>query len=360
MMLNKLWLSRTVVPRSCRKFKRFSSTLGGRLTISPEVTRALKSGKPVVALESTIITHGMPYPENYLTAHELEEIIRSLDCIPATVAIVGGHIHVGITKYLMDDLASMKTPAYKTSRRDLPYVISKGLYGGTTVSATMIAAKMAGINVFVTGGIGGVHRGASSTMDISADLTELGRTPVAVISSGVKSILDVGKTLEYLETQGVCVATFGARREFPSFFSPQAIGDDGKPLLSPYNVSTPREAAELIHANLTLELKSGVLIAVPPPPEGVVAEEMADVEAIIQETLEEVKEKGIKGKDVTPYVLREVAAKTNGKSLTANIALVQHNAMVGAQIAKELQEIINTKKEREQLSKLNKEVLDIF
>ncbi|XP_071455795.1 pseudouridine-5'-phosphate glycosidase-like [Hetaerina americana] len=345
MFLNKWRSPRIVAFHTCLNVRKLSWNLGGRLTISPEVSRALKSGKPVVALESTIITHGMPYPENYSTAYEVEEIIRSQECIPATVAIVEGHIHVGITKYLMDDLASMKRPAYKTSRRDLPYVISKGLCGGTTVSATMIAAKLAGVNVFVTGGIGGVHRGASTTMDISADLTELGRTPVAVISSGVKSILDVEKTLEYLETQGVCVATFGENREFPCFFSPKTIGDDGKPILSPYAVSNPKEAAELIHANLSLNLGSGILIAVPPPPEGMVSEDAVDIESIIQETLKEVEEKGIRGKDVTPYVLKEVATKTDGKSLTANIALIQHNAMVGAQIAKELQGLINLKKQ---------------
>ncbi|TKS73659.1 Interleukin-17 receptor A [Collichthys lucidus] len=228
--------------------------------VHPSVSQALAENKPVVALESTIITHGMPYPHNLSTAKEVEAIVRAEGATPATVGIIEGEVHVGLSSEELDHLARCKS-SLKVSRRDLPYVVSKGLSGGTTVSATMIAAHRAGIPVFVTGGIGGVHRDGENSLDISADLTELGRTPIAVVSAGVKSILDIGRTLEFLETQGVCVATYGALKNFPAFFSPQSG------FTSPYQVSDPEEAAELIASTLSLGLQSGVLLAVPIPDE---------------------------------------------------------------------------------------------
>ncbi|XP_026991445.2 pseudouridine-metabolizing bifunctional protein C1861.05 isoform X1 [Tachysurus fulvidraco] len=297
--------------------------------IHPTVFEALSDHRPVVALESTIITHGMPYPQNLSTAKEVEDIVRAEGVTPATVAILDGKVHVGLSSDELDSLARSKT-TLKVSRRDLPYVISKGLSGGTTVSGTMIAAQKAGIAVFVTGGIGGVHRDGENTLDISADLTELGRTPIAVVSAGVKSILDIGKTLEFLETQGVCVATYGESKSFPAFFSHKSG------YTSPYNVHNAEEAAELIASTLFLGLQSGLLIAVPLPDEHAAAGQQ--IEDAIQAAVTEARLKGIRGRDVTPFILHRVSELTEGQSLRANIALIHNNARVGSQIARALAE----------------------
>ncbi|XP_011605810.2 pseudouridine-metabolizing bifunctional protein C1861.05 [Takifugu rubripes] len=296
----------------------------GLFKVHPLVSQALAENKPVVALESTIITHGMPYPHNLSTAKEVEAIVRNEGATPATVGVIEGQVRVGLTSEELDHLAQSRT-SVKVSRRDLPYVLSKRLSGGTTVSATLIAAHRAGIPVFVTGGIGGVHRDGEDTLDISADLTELGRTPIAVVSAGVKSILDIGRTLEFLETQGVCVATYGTSKNFPAFFSPQSG------FSSPFHVRDPEEAAQLIAGALSLGLSSGLLLAVPIP------EEQAAAGRQIQEAVEaavtEARTKGVTGKDVTPFVLQMVNDLTKGASLRANIALIQNNARVGSRIA---------------------------
>ncbi|NXI52275.1 YOW5 protein, partial [Chloroceryle aenea] len=292
--------------------------------IQPSVQEALMEGRPVVALESTIITHGIAYPQNLRMAREVEEIVKTNGAVPATVGILRGQIHVGLTDEELEFLASSKNVA-KVSRRDLPYILSQGLSGGTTVSGTMIAAHKAGIHVFVTGGIGGVHRGGENTLDVSADLTELGRTPVAVVSAGVKSILDIGRTLEYLETQGVCVASFGESREFPAFFSRQSG------FQAPYHVQDEEEAAELIATALGLGLNSGVLIAVPCPQERAASGQV--IEEAIQQALNEARSKGITGKELTPFMLQKLNELTDGKSLDSNLALIQNNARVGSSIA---------------------------
>ncbi|XP_070828609.1 uncharacterized protein [Chaetodon trifascialis] len=297
--------------------------------VHPSVSQAVAENKPVVALESTIITHGMPYPHNLSTAKEVEAIVRAEGAIPATVGVIEGEVHVGLSSEELDHLARCQS-SLKVSRRDLPYVISKGLSGGTTVSATMIAAHRAGIPVFITGGIGGVHRDGENSLDVSADLTELGRTPIAVVSAGVKSILDIGRTLEFLETQGVCVATYGASKNFPAFFSPQSG------FTSPYQVCNPEEAAKLIASCLSLGLQSGVLLAVPIPEEHAAAGQQ--IEEAIQAAVTEASVKGITGRDVTPFILQKVNDLTKGKSLQANIALILNNAKVGSQIACALSE----------------------
>ncbi|XP_070763979.1 uncharacterized protein [Enoplosus armatus] len=303
--------------------------------VHPSVSQALAENKPVVALESTIITHGMPYPHNLRTAKEVEAIVRAEGATPATVGVIEGEVRVGLSAEELDHLARCKS-SMKVSRRDLPYVISKGLSGGTTVSATMIAAHRAGVPVFVTGGIGGVHRDGENSLDISADLTELGRTPIAVVSAGVKSILDIGRTLEFLETQGVCVATYGKLKNFPAFFSPQSG------FTSPYQVCNPEEAAKLIASTLSLGLQSGVLLAVPIPEEHAAAG--LQIEEAIQAAVTEASAKGITGRDVTPFVLQKVNELTKGKSLQANIALIHNNAKVGSQIACALSKQMNERK----------------
>ncbi|XP_025054678.1 uncharacterized protein LOC102384925 isoform X5 [Alligator sinensis] len=292
--------------------------------VQSSVQEALASGKPIVALESAIITHGMPYPQNLSMARNVEEIVRTHGSVPATVGILNGNIHIGLNDEELHFLAKSEN-LVKVSRRDLPYVLSQGSSGGTTVSGTMIAAHKAGIHVFVTGGIGGVHRGGEITMDVSTDLTELGRTPVAVVSAGVKSILDIGRTLEFLETQGVCVAAFGESREFPAFFCRQSG------FQAPYQVQNEEEAAKLIASILALGLSSGVLIAVPCPKEQTASGQI--FEDAIQQALKEARSKGIIGKELTPFVLQRVNELTSGKSLDSNIALVQNNARVGSRIA---------------------------
>lgn len=318
------------------------SSLHDRLIqVYPEVAEAIVSKRPVVALESTIITHGMPYPENCRVAKEVERIVRNNGAIPATVAIMSGKIHVGLSEENLERLAQ-DTSAIKTSRRDLPYVISKGLTGATTVSSTMIAANTTGIPVFVTGGIGGVHRGAQSTFDISADLTELGKTPVTVVCAGAKSILDIQLTLEYLETQGVLVATYGESLDFPAFFTPQSG------FKSACSIQSPEEAAKLIDANLSLGSSSGIVLAVPIAKEEAASGE--DIENAVQQALKEARESSIVGKDVTPFVLQRVNELTKGQSLQANMALIKHNAKIGSLIAVELCRIRKLKEKRKALN----------
>jgi pseudouridylate synthase len=293
------------------------------LEIHPEVQQALNSGKAVVALESTIISHGMPYPQNVGTAIEVENAVRAQGAVPATIAIFNGKCHVGLTNEQLEYFGKTKD-VWKVSLRDMPYVVSKNLYGATTVAATMRIADMARIRVFVTGGIGGVHRDASSTMDISADLTEMAQTSVAVVSAGVKSILDIGLTLEYLETKGIPVITYG-QDEFPSFYSRKS----GFP--SPLRSDTAGEIAAMVNTKWELGLNGAVLIANPVPADQEIAAD--EMEVYIQQALNVVKEKKISGKDVTPFLLKYIADHTHGESLEANIALIKHNAKVGAEIA---------------------------
>ncbi|CAL9186182.1 unnamed protein product [Musa hybrid cultivar] len=297
----------------------------GNLKIAPDIYEALLHGNPVVALESTIISHGMPYPQNLQTAKEVEAIVRENGAVPATIAILDGVPCIGLNNAQLERLAKLGINAQKTSRRDIPHVVAAGSNGATTVSATMFfASKVVGIPVFVTGGIGGVHRHGETTMDISSDLTELGKTPVAVISAGVKSILDIPRTLEYLETQGVTVAAYKTN-EFPAFFS----GTSGCKV--PCRVDTPEQCARLIHANLKLGLGSGMLIAVPIPEKHVSAGNV--IESAIQKSLEEAKLKNVTGNAATPFLLARVNELTGGVSLAANITLVKNNAFVGAKIA---------------------------
>jgi len=293
------------------------------LTIHPEVQQALHEGKPVVALESTIISHGMPYPRNVETALAVEAAVRKNGAVPATIAIMDGKCYVGLSKEQVTFFGNAQG-VWKVSLRDMPYVISKKLYGATTVAATMRIASMAGIKVFVTGGIGGVHRGAENSMDISADLTEMAQTPVAVVSAGVKSILDIGLTLEYLETKGIPVITFG-QDAFPSFYSSKSG------FASPLRLDSANEIADLLHTKWQLGLNGSVLIANPVPAEyEVPADKM---EAHIQQALAAAAQQHITGKEVTPFILQYLAEHTQGESLDANIALIQHNATVGAAIA---------------------------
>ena len=303
------------------------------LEISEEVLEAKARNKPIVALESTIITHGLPFPTNLQTAFEIENEIRKFDVVPATIALLNGKLKVGLTKAELEYVAKSHEYAVKLSRRDLTYAFALSTadaVGGTTVSTTMMAAHSAGISIFVTGGIGGVHRDVNDSMDVSADLQELARTPVAVISSGVKSILDIGKSLEYLETMGVCVYTLDSQgsREFPSFFTSKSGFD------SPYNLLNEQQAAQVIRTHLDLGLSSGLLISVPIP-----AEHSADhvlIESAIQEALKEAAKLKIHGKKVTPFLLEKINQITKGQSLKSNIELIKNNARVGARIALEL------------------------
>ena len=295
------------------------------LDIKPEVAEAIKAGKAVVALESTIISHGMPYPKNVETALEVERIIRENGAIPATIAILGGRLKVGLTKDEIEYLGKAKD-VVKTSRRDIPFIVAKKLDGATTVASTMILADLAGVRVFATGGIGGVHRGAQESFDISADLQELANTNVAVVCAGAKSILDIGLTLEYLETNGVPVVGFGTD-ELPAFYTRKSgFGVD-------YRVDTPEELAAALKAKWDLGLKGGLVVANPIPE----AYEM-DFDTItnaISMAVREAEEKGIKGKESTPFLLAKVKELTGGDSLESNIQLVYSNAKVAAQLAVE-------------------------
>lgn len=292
------------------------------LEIHPEVQQALAEGKPVVALESTIIAHGMPYPQNVQTALEVEAVVREAGAIPATIAILKGKCCVGLSQQQIEHLGQAKD-VWKVSLVDMPYVVSQKLDGATTVAATMRLAAMAGIRVFVTGGIGGVHRGAETTMDISADLTEMGQTSVAVVSAGVKSILDIGLTLEYLETKGIPVVTFG-QDAFPSFYSRQSG------FASPLRLDSPREIANLMRTKWELGLNGAVLIANPIPEEFEVP--APEMEWYITQALHAAAQH-IKGKAVTPFLLKYIAEHSHGESLDANIALIKNNARLGAELA---------------------------
>lgn len=293
------------------------------LVVSPEVRHALENNQPVVALESTIIAHGMPYPRNVETALAVEQIVRSNGAIPATIAILDGKIRIGLSTPDVERLGQAEG-VWKVSLRDVPFVVSQQFHGATTVAATMRFADMAGIRVFVTGGIGGVHRGAERTMDISADLTEMAQTDVAVVSAGIKSILDIGLTLEKLETLGIPVVTFGSD-DFPSFYS-RTSG-----FASPFRLDTPEAIASLLKAKWEMSLHGSVLVACPVPVEFEVPQQ--DMEAHIQEALQAADAAGISGKDITPFLLKYIAGRTSGESLEANIALVKNNASIGANIA---------------------------
>lgn len=293
------------------------------LDINPEVADAMNSGKPVVALESTIIAHGMPYPKNVETACLVNDAIRKNGVVPATIGIIKGRIKIGLTEDEIEYIAKADQ-VIKVSRRDLPYIVAKELDGATTVAGTMIAADMAGIRVFVTGGIGGVHRGAGESFDISADLEELKSTNVAVVCAGVKSILDIGATLEYLETAGVPVITYGSS-EFPAFYSRYS------PFKSECRMDSPKEIAELINMKYNLELRGGILIGCPIPEKYEIPFE--DMDLVIQEALEKCEKYNISGKRITPFLLDEVKKLTEGKSLEANIKLVINNADIGSKIA---------------------------
>ena len=295
------------------------------IKISKEVQEALKNNIPVVALESTIISHGMPYPKNVETALNVERIIRENGCVPATIGIIEGTPIVGMSPEEIELFG--KTPGIlKASRRDLPVIMSKKLWGATTVTTTMIFANMAGIEVFVTGGIGGVHRGAETTFDISADLQELSKTNVTVVCAGAKAILDLPLTLEYLETFGVPVLGYKSEN-LGGFYSK----DSGLKL--DYKMESAKEIAEAIYYKRQLKLDGGVLVSNPIPNEYSIPNE--NINVYINNALEEAKNLGIKGKDVTPFLLKAITDATEGKSLEANIQLVYNNAIVGAEIAKE-------------------------
>jgi pseudouridine-5'-phosphate glycosidase len=293
------------------------------LNIHPEISDALKQGLPIVALESTIIAHGMPYPQNIETALEVEKIVRENGAIPATIAILNGQLCVGLNAQQLELLGNTKD-VWKVSLRDMPYVLSQKLPGATTVAATMRIASMVGIRVFVTGGIGGVHRGAENTMDISADLFEMAQTNVAVVSAGVKSILDIGLTLEYLETSGIPVVTFG-QDDFPAFYSRKSG------FKSPLRLDSAEEIANLMHVKWQMGLNGSVLIANPIKQEDEVPYEKMEV--FIQDCLKEADNQKISGKNITPFLLKRIAEITGGDSLKSNIALVKNNAVLGAQIA---------------------------
>ena len=299
------------------------------LDIKPEIKKALEEGKAVVALESTIISHGMPYPRNVETALHVEQIIRDNGAIPATIAIMDGKLKVGLSKDEIESLGK-SSDAIKCSRRDIPFILAKKLDGATTVASTMLIASMAGIKVFATGGIGGVHRGAQETFDISADLQELAHTDVAVVCAGAKSILDIGLTLEYLETQGVPVVGFGTD-ELPAFYtSKSGFGVD-------YRVDTPEELAEALKTKWDLGIEGGVVVANPIPPEYEM--DPAVIDSAISEAVREADLKGIKGKESTPFLLAKVKEITGGSSLDSNIQLVYNNAVLGAKIAVELSKL---------------------
>jgi pseudouridylate synthase len=297
------------------------------LDIAPDVRQALARKEAVVALESTIITHGMPHPQNLATAREVEAVVRDNGAVPATIAVIGGRIKIGLSR---DELAWLGTAGdvLKLSRADLAYAVATGRNGATTVAGTMICAQLAGIAVFATGGIGGVHRGAEASMDISADLEELARTSVAVVCAGAKAILDLPRTLEYLETRGVPVIGFGTDR-FPAFWSREST------LPVPIRLDSAQEIAAVIRAKRTLGLEGGILIANPiPAADEIPAVTMA---TFIAQAIEEAKTRSISGKAVTPFLLAHLFEMTGGRSLAANIALVKNNAALAARIASAVQ-----------------------
>lgn len=297
------------------------------LDVSPEVRSAIDEGRPVVALESTIISHGMPYPQNVETALSVERIVRENGAVPATIAIIGGKITVGCTKEQIEHLGKKGLAVTKASRRDLPVLLSRGEDGATTVATTMIGAALAGIRVFATGGVGGVHRGAETTMDISADLEELAQTPVLVVCAGAKSILDLGLTLEYLETKGVPVIGYGTD-ELPAFYTARSgLGVD-------YRLDTPEEVAAAFLVKRDMALSGGMLVANPIP--DAYAMDAQAIERVIDGAVKEAARLGVQGKALTPYLLERIQQLTGGDSLRANIELVLNNARLGAAVARAL------------------------
>ena len=300
------------------------------LDIAPEVKAALAEGRPVVALESTIISHGMPYPQNVETALKVEEIIRECGAVPATIAIIGGRLKAGLSREEIDYLGREGLKVTKASRRDLPILVAKGVDGATTVATTMMVAAMAGISVFATGGIGGVHRGAEVTMDISADLEELAETPVMVVCAGAKSILDLGLTLEYLETKGVTVLGYGTE-ELPAFYTRKSgFGVD-------YRMDTAQEIAKAFHVKRALGLRGGMLVTNPIPEEYSMDADV--INTAIEKAVAEAEEQGIHGKATTPFLLAKIKEITGGSSLDSNIQLVFNNARLAAAAACELSEL---------------------
>jgi pseudouridine-5'-phosphate glycosidase len=293
------------------------------LLFSPEVAAARTASRPIVALESTIISHGMPYPQNVQTARKVEQIIRDAGAVPATIAIMDGRICIGLSSEQLETLGTA-SDAIKVSRRDLAYVLSQRLLGATTVAATMICAQLAGIDVFVTGGIGGVHRGAETSFDISADLQELAQTSVAVVCAGVKSILDIGLTLEYLETHGVPVVSVG-QHGFPAFFTRESG------FKADFQIDGAEDQARFIRTKWQLGLHGGVVVSNPVPAQFAMPKE--EIDRITEQALREADEQGVAGKKVTPFLLARIKELTEGRSLATNIALVEHNALIGARLA---------------------------
>ncbi|NTY01087.1 pseudouridine-5'-phosphate glycosidase [Deinococcus sp. JMULE3] len=298
-------------------------TVATYLDIHPEVAAALAEGRAVVALESTIISHGMPFPQNVEMARGVEDVVRAHGAVPATIAVLGGRLKVGLTPEELHLLATDKG-VEKISTRDLPVTVALGKHGATTVASTMRVAALAGIRVFATGGTGGVHRGAERSMDVSADLLELAQTDVCVVSAGVKSILDIGLTLEVLETHGIPALTLGSE-EFPAFYSRQSG------FKAPLTVATPDEAARVLKAKWDLGVSGGVMLANPIPENAEIPAEQITPQ--IEQALRDMDALGLTGKDTTPYLLGRMVEITGGRSLQANIALVRHNAMVAAQVA---------------------------
>lgn len=297
------------------------------LDISPEVRKALDEGRPVVALESTIISHGMPYPRNVETALMVEQTIRDNGAVPATIAVIGGRLKAGLFPEEIEYLGKTGRGIAKASRRDLPALVARGADGATTVTTTMIIAHMAGISIFATGGIGGVHRGAETTMDISADLEELAQTPVMVVCAGAKSILDLGLTLEYLETKGVPVIGYGTD-ELPAFYTRKSgFGVD-------YRVDSPEQLAAMFRAQRELEFRGGMLVTNPIPEE--YSMDKAVIDRAIEQALAECREQGVHGKETTPFLLARVVELTGGDSLESNIKLILNNARIAALTACEL------------------------
>lgn len=297
------------------------------LDISPEVRKALDEGRPVVALESTIISHGMPYPRNVETALMVEQTIRDNGAVPATIAVIGGRLKAGLSPEEIEYLGKTGRGIAKASRRDLPALVARGADGATTVTTTMIIAHMAGISIFATGGIGGVHRGAETTMDISADLEELAQTPVMVVCAGAKSILDLGLTLEYLETKGVPVIGYGTD-ELPAFYTRKSgFGVD-------YRVDSPEQLAAMFRAQRELEFRGGMLVTNPIPKE--YSMDKAVIDRAIEQALAECREQGVHGKETTPFLLARVVELTGGDSLESNIKLILNNARIAALTACEL------------------------
>ncbi|KAJ3790942.1 indigoidine synthase A-like protein [Lentinula aff. detonsa] len=327
--------------RALQRLSKFSrgyldSSLTRILDIHPEVLDALAAKKPVVALETTLVTHGFPYPTNYDLSNSLESIVRSTGAIPATIGIIEGRIKIGLEKAELEELANPEIPGsvVKISRRDIAPAVSMRAFGGTTCSATLIFAALAGIKVFATGGLGGVHRGGELSMDISADLQELTRCPVGLVSSGVKSILDIGRTLEYLETLGVPVVSYGPTKEFPAFFTPKSGFE------VPWNTESPSIAANILYTQTQLGMQNGALFAVPIPDKYEAAG--AEIQLAVDQAVAESEANGIskRGKEATPWLLNRIGELSKGSSLESNVALLENNARIGGEIAVEYQKLV--------------------